>query len=891
MLIQNDSKLTAIPQSENLQPIKEGGTYTAVVKEKLPNYEAIVQVKGQEVRVKIEGGSPFPESGKINMQVTDMKQELPVVKAVPVQVVERGQAAQQQGLALSNNVKQAVELLNQKNIPITKDILTHIKNYVEKGTGSQEQKVETITHMAAKKLDFTPQQLRAVHEALHGRPLGQVLQDLVAELDPNFSVKKEAGMQEPLQAKVAQVLSKLETMVRDSAKIEMIQNLRQALQQGDSPANIARVISSAFTSELRSTPALAREVLAVLKEVEMVRPTANETMNRAPQSSAPQSVTQQDSVQLRINQVLTKLEQTITDPAKKQKIQQLARSLQQGARSDVIARSVISEFSTELKADSSLAENLRSSLSQARPIFTGSQTVNAGPGVTNQQSVNTTQIVNQISQDETANKPGMAGGQSPVKIQNENHSIQSDIKAAAKQVKTVPDLSRVLQFVKDSSAFTELPTEQRAILHQAVEKAEQLQTAGKELAARQELASALSQLEGKQPEKVSQEAEQAYRFSNEVLATIPVQSRDLVVTTITKKLSQAAIDFKAVKRDITNTLQTAENLMKQAPMHARPSLEAAIKQLDNAILKSDFMLYTDMGTEKKLLLASTQLHEARKLLGKGEFAKASEIVHQVRNTVDKLIFQPSDVRVKHFVSKELAQLEQLPLPKQLSHSLEEPLQSMRQEPTARNAFEYVRSLGLTYDSDIAHRLVAGENAKADADASLKNMLMKLIQSEGNSSAGQKAEQALQHITGQQLLSKTDTTGLQTMMFSLPMILREQMENVKVFLTSKNSSERIDWENCSLYFLLETKRMGDVGIQLTAVDRTLSVTIKNDSLGFQEKIGPLAEVAKRRLEDIGYKIGAIQFTDLTPAAVRETAEKQSEKVNQPAFTERGYDFSV
>ncbi|MBS4178271.1 hypothetical protein [Lederbergia citrea] len=889
MLIQNDSKLTAIPQSENLQPIKEGGTYTAVVKEKLPNNEAIVQVKGQEVRVKIEGGFPFPESGKINMQVTDMKQDLPVVKAVPVPVVERGQAAQQQGLALSNHVKQAVELLNQKNIPITKDIVTHIKNYVEKGTGSQEQKIETISHMAAKKLDFTPQQLKAVHETLHGRPLGQVLQDLASELDPDFSVKKEGRTQEPLQAKVAQVLSKLETMVKDPAKIEMIQQLRQALQQGDSPANIARVISSAFTSELRSTPALAREVLVVLKEVEMLRPTAKETMNRSPQSSAPQSVRQQESVQLRINRVLTKLEQTITDPVKKQEIQQLARSLQQGARPDVIARSVISEFSTELKADSSLAENLRSSISQARP--TGSQTVNTAPGITNQQSVNTTQIVNQISQDETANKPGMAGGQPPIKTQNENFSIQSDINAAVKQLKTVPDLSRVLQFVKGSSAFAELPTEQGAILHQAVEKAEQLQTAGRELAARQELASALSQLEGKQPEKAHQEAEQAYRLSNEVLATIPVPSRDLIVTTITKKLSQAAIDFKAVKRDITNTLHTAENLMKQAPTQARPSLEAAIKQLDNAILKSDFMLYTDMGTEKKLLLASTQLHEARKLLGKGEFAKASEIVHQVRNTVDKLIFQPSDVRVKHFVSKELAQLEQLPLPKQLSHSLEEPLQSMRQEPTARNAFEYVRSLGLTYDSDIAHRLVAGENAKADADASLKNMLMKLIQSEGNSSAGQKAEQALQHITGQQLLSKTDTTGLQTMMFSLPMILREQMENVKVFLTSKNSSERIDWENCSLYFLLETKRMGDVGIQLTAVDRTLSVTIKNDSLGFQEKIGPLAEVAKSRLEDIGYKIGAIQFTELTPATVGETAEKQSEKVNQPAFSERGYDFSV
>src|SRR5690606_17493873 len=129
-------------------------------------------------------------------------------------------------------------------------------------------------------------------------------------------------------------------------------------------------------------------------------------------------------------------------------------------------------------------------------------------------------------------------------------------------------------------------------------------------------------------------------------------------TTISKKLSQAALDFKAVQRDIRNALQTTESLMKQAPLQARPPLETAIKQLDNAILKSDFMLYTDMGTEKKLLQSSSQLHEARKLLAKGEFAKASEIVHQVKTTVEKLMFQPSDVRMKHYVSNELLQLEQ-----------------------------------------------------------------------------------------------------------------------------------------------------------------------------------------------------------------------------------------
>src|SRR5690606_41626099 len=98
---------------------------------------------------------------------------------------------------------------------------------------------------------------------------------------------------------------------------------------------------------------------------------------------------------------------------------------------------------------------------------------------------------------------------------------------------------------------------------------------------------------------------------------------------------------------------------------------------------------------------------------------------------------------KHFVLDELMKLEEIPLVKQLARSIEEPLQTLRSEPTARNTLEYVRRPGLMRDSDIAHRLVAGDGSKAETDASLIITLQKVIQAEGNSAAGQRAEQALQ----------------------------------------------------------------------------------------------------------------------------------------------------
>ena len=60
-------------------------------------------------------------------------------------------------------------------------------------------------------------------------------------------------------------------------------------------------------------------------------------------------------------------------------------------------------------------------------------------------------------------------------------------------------------------------------------------------------------------------------------------------------------------------------------------LETTISKLDNAILKSDMMLFTDMKTEKQFMKASTQLAEAKKLFAKGDHAEAGKIVKEVKN--------------------------------------------------------------------------------------------------------------------------------------------------------------------------------------------------------------------------------------------------------------------
>jgi hypothetical protein len=133
--------------------------------------------------------------------------------------------------------------------------------------------------------------------------------------------------------------------------------------------------------------------------------------------------------------------------------------------------------------------------------------------------------------------------------------------------------------------------------------------------------------------------------------------------------------------------------------------------------------------------------------------------------------------------------------------------------------------------------------------------------------------------------------MQNLFFQLPILLNKQAENVKVYVNSQKNGERIDWENCNLYFVLETKKLGEVGIMVSAVNRNLSITFKNDREELPKTFEPLTEVTKERLQEIGYHVGAIQIKPLNEPSGSELKTDQKQNVFTPAYTEKGYDFSI
>ena len=150
--------------------------------------------------------------------------------------------------------------------------------------------------------------------------------------------------------------------------------------------------------------------------------------------------------------------------------------------------------------------------------------------------------------------------------------------------------------------------------------------------------------------------------------------------------------------------------------------------------------------------------------------EAGKIVNEVKTLVDKLIFKPSEQKIMHYVNKEsMAIGKNSPSQQMLTKFSEATHGTVNQEPSARQMYEMVRSLGLNHESDVANSLVFQKNDQSQQEQqqqqeNLKSVLMKLAQGEGqetNPKVAQQAEQALTNLTGQQLLSKSDASGTLT----------------------------------------------------------------------------------------------------------------------------------
>lgn len=371
-----------------------------------------------------------------------------------------------------------------------------------------------------------------------------------------------------------------------------------------------------------------------------------------------------------------------------------------------------------------------------------------------------------------------------------------------------------------------------------------------------------------------------------------------VVESVTIKMQDVAEEFKVAQKDMLQTMEKA--ISEEKPLtteQVKDVLNSVINKLDDVLLKSDVPLYTSMSMEKNLLKMSSDLQTARQHLAKGNIADAKNIIKTVHGKLEEAVFKPSERKVQGFALK---QSEAFLQNKEMIQ-----LQTYRQEGvSARNVLELFRNLGLNHEYEVSEKLSQLKTLEKEMklDTNLKEVLHKLDQDEKQENKTvETIEKSLNNLNGQQLLNKQgQKNNQQTLFFNIPMVNDQEVKNMKLYVNSRDANNRLDWENCSLYFVIDLKQYGPTGIKVDIKDRGVSITVKNDDEDLKDVIEPLLENLGDMFEDVGLKEKDVNFVPLDnhkkfgrdmlkdKPVIEEVAKSMNTAYTDP---KKGFDFKI
>jgi hypothetical protein len=377
-----------------------------------------------------------------------------------------------------------------------------------------------------------------------------------------------------------------------------------------------------------------------------------------------------------------------------------------------------------------------------------------------------------------------------------------------------------------------------------------------------------------------------------------------IVESVTVKMQEVAESFKIEQKAMLQVMEKA--LSEDKPLtsdQVKEVLNTVINKLDDVLMKSDIPLYTSMTMEKNLLKMSSDLQEARSLIAKGDISAAKEIIKWVHKGLENAVFKPSERKVQGFALKQGEGLVEDKETLQNKGLLQ--VQNFKQEGiSSRNVLELFRSLGLNHEYEVSEKLSQLKTFDKDMklDNNLKEVLLKLEQDEKQQEhkSVESLEKALNNLNGQQLLNKQGQKDTQqTMFFNIPLVNEQEVKNMKLYVNSRDANNRLDWENCSLYFVVDLKHYGPTGIKVDIQDRGVSITVKNDDENLREVIEPLIDNLGTLLEEVGLKEKDVNFLPLDDHKkfgrnmLKEQASIEEKTPKVAAYTnpQKGFDFKI
>lgn len=189
-------------------------------------------------------------------------------------------------------------------------------------------------------------------------------------------------------------------------------------------------------------------------------------------------------------------------------------------------------------------------------------------------------------------------------------------------------------------------------------------------------------------------------------------------------------------------------------------------------------------------------------------------------------------------------------------------------------------------SGLSHASVGAQADFAKSADTLKSLLMQLSQaSDAPQGLKDAAQQAVQQITGQQLMLSADRNAmLSHLTLFVPIMHAGGEQTAAVHIQSrKGKNGSLDASNCRLVFDLRMKMLGDTMVDVQVVNGIVSLHVHNDSPFTQELLEAHKEEIAAGLASIGYQFISMKYSPYPTKAVQEGNEAVSafaETLNHP-----------
>ncbi|MFJ7929425.1 hypothetical protein [Peribacillus sp. NPDC096448] len=277
-------------------------------------------------------------------------------------------------------------------------------------------------------------------------------------------------------------------------------------------------------------------------------------------------------------------------------------------------------------------------------------------------------------------------------------------------------------------------------------------------------------------------------------------------------------------------------------------------------------------TAKKAIGGKTEVNDLI-----GYLNKDTEQVDESRGKVAELLFRS----LNKLPEAQYARINEKLV---LSHVLEEEFQTIdftNGPSVAHQLKEMTKILGLQLEHALIN-LPGDDMADFPKDLeTLKPLLLKLLNEQIPASIKEMAEQILNRITAQQILSQ-ENGPIQNLLLTLPLNLGSIQTDLTLQWSGRKTKEgKIDPDYCRVLFYLELERLEETVIDMQVQNRIIKVTVINGHGAIlEEAAGQYLDILRENLGKMDYRLSGVSF-------VNPVNEKERElKVNRLPFLEAG-----